>query len=282
MCLMIWQPAETHFSYSDIEDFYFHNPDGMGVMYIEDSRVIVHKSLPRNPAEAWTFYLDQAYGRDCAIHFRMRTHGDIDMGNCHPYHVTENVYLMHNGVLHTGNEKDRTKSDTWHYIQDFLRPQIEAAPGLIYNQAWQNTIGGHIGHGNRFIIMSPDGHVIINKHHGVEYMGAWMSNAYAWSYKGIEKFNTQSWPYAVKSTYASCDGFEEVIDFFFDELEAMGYWDAYNRLGFFEVRQAAQEAGLENFYTFIEAMADVPYDEQAVIDAVKSRAIPMFELEGEE
>ena len=176
MCLLHTHHADTEFDYNDIQDFYMHNQDGIGVMYVENGEVVVKKFLPKDSQEAWAIYQEHIKGRECATHWRMKTHGLIDMENCHPYHVVGNVYLMHNGVLSTGNDKDRTKSDTWHYARDYLAPLLLSNPSLIREPAFQKMLGAHIGQGNRFALMDEQGLVIINEHHGTTYKGAWLSN----------------------------------------------------------------------------------------------------------
>jgi len=39
---------------------------------------------------------------ECIIHYRMKTHGDIDMDNCHPSRVTDDIWMAHNGILSMG------------------------------------------------------------------------------------------------------------------------------------------------------------------------------------
>ena len=77
MCLMIKQTSDVEFDFADLQDFYKHNSDGIGVMYVEGGEVKVVKALPNNEHEAWAFYLEHVRGRDCVWHLRMKTHGTI-------------------------------------------------------------------------------------------------------------------------------------------------------------------------------------------------------------
>jgi hypothetical protein len=139
----------------------------------------------------------------------MKTHGDIDLTNCHPYDVfgfdedTKGkgtpIAMMHNGILSTGNAKDTSKSDTWHYIRDYIRPLIQKDQSLIFTDAFRRLIASHISSSNKFALMDALGNVqIVNKHAGIEWNGAWFSNTYAWSardekiYPGISKSHPQS------------------------------------------------------------------------------------------
>jgi predicted glutamine amidotransferase len=188
MCLLIVQSKDTEFTNEHLADFYTRNRDGIGVMWAEGGYLHQEKIIPRDVNDAVDFYNTYARGRDACVHYRMRTHGDIDYDNCHPYEVfgfTEEaempMLLMHNGVLHTGNYADTSKSDTYHYIKDYLRVLLAADPSLAFTPEFNEIIGKHIGN-NRFAIMNHAGQIaVINKHQGVTFQGAWLSNEYAWS-----------------------------------------------------------------------------------------------------
>lgn len=115
-----------------------------------------------------------------AVHLRMRTHGNIDLDNCHPYEIADGGgYLMHNGVLSFGNAKDTSKSDTWHYCRDHL--DETAKDYDLHNDEVIATIGKHIGSGNVFALMTGDGTIsVVNRERGIEVQGVFFSNLYAW------------------------------------------------------------------------------------------------------
>ena len=182
MCLLVNQPASTVFTEDFIADVFQKNGDGFGVMYAEKGKLHVYKCLPTSAADMYQFYRAHAEGRDCVWHARMQTHGDIDLDNCHPYRVTDDIWLAHNGILSTGNAADKTKSDTWHFIHNVIQPALSHNPDLMLDEAWQKMIGHIIGSGNKFGLVRADGKtVIINEQSGVNFVGAWLSNTYAWS-----------------------------------------------------------------------------------------------------
>jgi len=188
MCILWQQTAETNFSDELIADFYTRNRDGIGFMWAEDGQLCYEKHLPANVQDFVDFYNRVGRGKDGCGHARMKTHGDIDYENCHPYEVfgfdkehEMPMLLMHNGVLHTGNAADKTKSDTWHYIRNYLHKLLAADPALAFTPEFSDLIGRHIG-SNRFAIMNNLGQIaVINKQQGVTFNGAWLSNEYAWS-----------------------------------------------------------------------------------------------------
>ena len=191
MCLLVNQskiaPALPD---ARLLDMFERNSDGVGVMYHDATAgaLIVKKELPTDGQGFVDFYRAHIQGRACAFHLRMKTHGNIDLINCHPYQIFDarkhglDMYLMHNGVLSTGNARDRSKSDTWHYIRDYLRPMLSANPSYAFTDSFRALIGAHIGANNKFIIMDSLGrHCVINRASGVYWGGLWLSNTYAWT-----------------------------------------------------------------------------------------------------
>jgi len=162
-----------------IESIYKNNPHGLGVMFMGGCGYpLAFKTLPKTIGEVKSFLQDHlpVDDRPAALHARWTTHGDTDMGNCHPYELGGG-YLMHNGVLHTGNAADVHKSDTWHYIKNFL-----GDGACLLAPHTQRLVSSHISEGNRFVYLAPSGEMVhINKHTGVEYEGLWFANTYAWN-----------------------------------------------------------------------------------------------------
>ena len=190
MCLIIRKPADCHFTDEFLEGVFKKNKDGLGCMYAENNVLYYVKSLPKSFADVKAFWEAHVEGRECAVHFRMQTHGLVDTANCHPYEVLGGDYplfLIHNGILHTDNEEDETKSDTWHYIKNYLRPMLEHNPTWFMTEAFQELVSKHIGTGNKFVLLDAYGNMVtINEDRGVKYNGAWLSNTYAWDTTGTE------------------------------------------------------------------------------------------------
>jgi len=181
MCILIHQPKDGCFESAQLQDFYNRNPDGFGAIVNRGDEVYVVKMVG-SFAEIEDLYYNKVACYEAVIHFRMKTHGDIDMDNCHPYEVTPGLWMAHNGVLATGNAANPRMSDTWHYINDYLKPLLEAHPELIKQEAFLKMVGGHIGSSNKFAFMNQQGECfIVNRKSGVDHKGMWYSNTYAWT-----------------------------------------------------------------------------------------------------
>lgn len=185
MCLLITgQSAKVRSTLLDttglIADIFGSNPDGLGVMYVNSRGLQRIKSLPKDAVEAREFIERLPDDdRQLALHWRWKTHGHIDMENCHPYDIEAGVSaMMHNGVLHTGNKADATKSDTWHFARGYL---AGSTPDTLHDPNFAFLLGEFIGD-NRFAIMTADGRLtVVNQEQGIEHGDVWFSNTYAWS-----------------------------------------------------------------------------------------------------
>jgi hypothetical protein len=236
MCLLITKTVKTppladHW----LEDFYLSNSDGIGVMYAKDNQLVIKKLLPKSAAELIDFYRAEIDNKNCAVHFRMRTHGDIDLFNCHPYEVLNksdhgvDLWLMHNGILSTGNSADTKKSDTWHYIKNYLKPLLASNPDIAFSEPFRAVIGAHIGLSNKFVLMDNKGRQsVINQSSGVFWAGMWLSNTYAWTApKDTTKQrikNLKLWKQQAQSTIQKVQKYNyKYFDYDYDENYNNGY-----------------------------------------------------------
>lgn len=192
MCLLLTRKAESpSLDEAWLRDFYKRNDDGFGFMYSVDGKMYVDKSLGKVDEFIKHWRRLEECKIDFVAHLRMRTHGDISLENCHPYMVLDGthgveMWMMHNGVLSNGNAKDSTKSDTWHFIVDYMRPLLDPSlggnPDIVYNPAFKSILGSAIGQSNKLIFLDNMGRLsTINKAAGKEWNGMWLSNTYAWS-----------------------------------------------------------------------------------------------------
>lgn len=181
MCLLISQPSGVTFSRNEILDFVSYNSDGFGIAY-GDGAALHLVRMVGTPSEIWDTYRTVAGGKRCVLHFRMTTHGATDANNAHPYPVTDDIVVAHNGILSCGNPVDPCRSDTWHFVEYFLAPIARTNPDLLFTPEWAEMCGRLIGGSNKLAIVHRDGRIaLVNEQSGVTYKGAWLSNTYAWN-----------------------------------------------------------------------------------------------------
>ena len=263
MCLIINKPEGVDFDEAFLRGVYDLNQDGVGVMYAQDATIFTRKIVPKTFDEVLSFWEEHVHPeRACAIHFRMQTHGDVDLTNCHPYQVLSAedgypLWLMHNGILRTGNLRDTTKSDTWHYIQAYLRPMLLRNPEFFLNPVFAELIGEHIGDDNKFVLMDAYGNVVtVNEHVFVAHNGAELSNTYAWDTTGtVHHSRRWSYPKHKSSAFLLDDDDLEGPDY--KAAKPQSAWDKDDAETFAEcLFSALQTAALYEAYrtiTFAEA-----------------------------
>lgn len=167
-------------------DLFSNNGDGLGAMYATSKRVLrTPKVVPKNLADAQAFIAQLPDDeRNLVIHWRMRTSGQVDPDNAHPFIVLPGKMAMtHNGIISGINMKSNpSMCDSRHYIEQTLRPQLEVAPRLVEIPQWIDFVGQDIGSGNRFVFMDNEGSMsFVNRHTGYEIDGMWVANQYSFA-----------------------------------------------------------------------------------------------------
>lgn len=187
MCLLFLVPDRANREAVDdawLTDIYTRNDDGFGFMWHTKSGGPQHYKAVGPVADFIAAYRRmEGHAKPFAVHVRMATHGDVETSQSHPYTLDDDgsAWLMHNGILSTGNFADRSKSDTWHYINDTVGPLYAALGDGLFTPALLDMMGEAIG-SNRFILMDKHGGFhTVNKNQGLIWRGMWLSNTYAWS-----------------------------------------------------------------------------------------------------
>ena len=176
MCLIIHKPVNAVVSAEVIIDAYDYNRDGWGLMYAIAGKIEVIKGLNIiDLLEA----LDTLTKYEVFIHLRYRTHGTISYENLHPFQISKNIWLMHNGIL-SQLPTDKTKSDTALFAQ-MLMPMLVHNPDLLDDVGFCSLLSYYCK-GSRLVFLRSNGqYTIINKQDGINWCGLWMSNTYAWT-----------------------------------------------------------------------------------------------------
>jgi hypothetical protein len=181
MCLIIHQPKGHTLSRSHLLDIGRRNGDGFGVMRADRGTLHTFRDV-LSDEDMIAAYAEYAAGRECIIHWRQATHGQVNQSNAHPFPLGNSpIAMVHNGMLDVGCPI-ADMSDTWHYTKYVLEPIAKSNPNLLFDPHWQAVNAGAIGRGNKVAILHADGRLaILNRSAGVEHAGRWYSNTYAWS-----------------------------------------------------------------------------------------------------
>jgi predicted glutamine amidotransferase len=189
MCLIIASQSGVIPDEQLMKDAYDDNPHGWGIMWAENGRIWAVKGLRR---DSMIRNVRKVKGKPFVLHTRWATHGKIGVSNCHPFKVTDDLWLAHNGVLKIDCPK-KEMSDTWHFAQA-LKQVSEAYPFVLqddYRKKLTEYVEKWIGYSNKVVMLRADGEILIaNESAGVHYEGMWLSNAnslwkgrypYAWA-----------------------------------------------------------------------------------------------------
>jgi hypothetical protein len=175
MCLII-QGSKSSIGKDILADAYDSNQDGWGIMYSYRQKLKVTRGFT---LENLYRALEKVPDVEIFVHLRMRTHGDISQGNLHPYRVTNDLYLMHNGIADV-HRPYSSWSDTKAVVA-LITPLVKSNPLVIFTPGFQKLFEP-ISKGSRFVFLHSSGrHLIFNRNQGIEYQDLWCSNTYAWS-----------------------------------------------------------------------------------------------------
>ncbi len=191
MCLIIETRKDIVIPKFVMKDMYEKNNDGYGFMYVRNGHAQGVKSHGKTLDELYETYLELKEFEPY-IHLRMKTHGDINEEMAHPYYCGNGIWLMHNGVLSELQGEDKTKSDTWYFAENYLKPLFAQAKdpiALLSTPAFQCMVTKFIGSGNRIVLLDrvvgglrfndSSWHTIINE--DTKCVGMKVSNTYAWT-----------------------------------------------------------------------------------------------------
>ena len=172
MCIAILKPKDKILDKDLLETCSENNPDGCGFAYLNDNGIIVmHKFMDFK--SFWKEYKKVQENHTMLIHFRIATHGKVELANCHPFKLNSHMALIHNGIISGYGSRTENLSDT----KDFIDKVI----GNISYKMWKNPsfrelVGKAIG-GSKFAILDKDeNYYIINEDSGNWNDGVWFSN----------------------------------------------------------------------------------------------------------
>lgn len=158
MCIIAIKPTGVKMPTTEtIENCWYNNQDGAGLMYTAGSTVHIKKGfMSLKDFKAALTRLGKSINvtnTPMVFHFRITTHGETSPGNCHPFPVTEKLPVLrmtkcktplavaHNGIIDIKPSR-KDVSDTIEYITNQLAPLYQlkkdfykqpAGKKLIYN-----------------------------------------------------------------------------------------------------------------------------------------------------
>ncbi len=186
MCIICVKPAGVDIQENIINTMWYNNDDGAGFMYVDDNKKLqVVKGLMtlKDFKEAY----DPHRFRKLVMHFRIKTHGETNEENTHPFRIDENLAFSHNGVIRAFGSY--THSDTWHFNEELIKPLRQEFNSFLNSQPITKLISEHIGYSKLVFMDDQENITIVNKHLGDESSdGFWFSNASWKSGRGVTTY----------------------------------------------------------------------------------------------
>lgn len=170
MCIAIFKPKDKIISEEILKTCSENNPDGMGFAYIDNDTLYIKKYMKFN--DFIKDYKEVETKSNMLIHFRIATHGTVELDNCHPFFLNHRMALIHNGII-SGYGDKKEKSDT----RDFIDRVIgNISWKLMKNPSYRELISKAIGYSKLAILDITGDYWIINEDNGYWTDGVWYSN----------------------------------------------------------------------------------------------------------
>lgn len=198
MCVAIYKPVGLKLDEDTLFNCFIKNPDGCGFAYTTGTELVVFKTMdyPTFLEEYEKCYEQYGETSPFIIHFRIATHGTVDIFNCHPFIVDNDHVFIHNGVIsNVPSCAEKKKSDT----QVFNELILQNLPADWFeNTAIKYLLEDFISF-SKIVVMNLKGEVLIlNEAKGTWVDGVWFSNT-LWK-------QTSIWEDISRGNYAKAGG----------------------------------------------------------------------------
>lgn len=178
MCIAIYQSPGYRLTEQELANSWRNNPDGAGLSFFDSSgEIVIHKTM--NKSEFVDIYNDAVRHHgdesEMSVHFRIATHGSVNIDNCHPFMVPHrNISVIHNGIIPVMMEKKDRRSDTRVFVEDVF-PLL--SDNWLDDEQLTNMVEEYIGHSKLVVLTTEHEYssYILNEH-----LGNWSDDKKLW------------------------------------------------------------------------------------------------------
>lgn len=176
MCIIVQVPAGKSISKQQLQNCYDHNHDGWGIMFAKNNKLVTVKEVSSFDKFLATWN-DVPRDAERAVHFRIKTAGEINKANCHPFMPTENIAMMHNGMIDTQLIQDKM-SDTFNFVEYELKPVIAGWPSFMDDDAFRELMEEVTGGWSKLLFLDNTGKMLrVRPKAWIEREGLFYSNS---------------------------------------------------------------------------------------------------------
>jgi hypothetical protein len=152
-----------------------NNPDGIGIAYTDGQEVRTVKTMDK-PEALYERYcqIRETNPHPILVHARIGTHGVKDLENAHPFRVTKDIALIHNGIVSAPTYRP-DRSDTWHLVDliKMMQKPTQIFDATTNAHQWLKELAGY----SKIALLNAQGEtVIIGEDKGTWIDGTWYSN----------------------------------------------------------------------------------------------------------
>ncbi len=174
MCIIVYKPVGVDLPEESIlRECWRVNAHGAGYMRTSKGTLYMKKGFME--IEEYLAAVRKIVRKDepLVLHFRIASHGKVEPANTHPWVISKNLAMCHNGIINwLGDNRD--VSDSARFAK-LMRTFGDKAP---YHPDMQLLIQQAIGTYNKIVFLNAEGKVwIANEHVGVWEGGCWFSNS---------------------------------------------------------------------------------------------------------
>lgn len=174
MCVIVYLPEGKNVTEEQLKTCYNNNKDGWGIMFAKHGKLETLKDVS---SFEHFFHNYKLIPTDVnrALHFRIRTSGDINKANCHPFVPVEGVGLMHNGTIQTPM-LEKNMSDTHNFTTHELPPLLTGWQGFMDDPDFVKLIE-ETTNNSRLLFMTKEGQVLLaRRSNWIDRDGVFYSN----------------------------------------------------------------------------------------------------------
>lgn len=177
MCVIIHKPPEAHIAPDLLRAALALNNDGWGLMGFDAGGQLILERHAASEHASIAAALEKHADANLVLHLRQRTRGNGERDNAHPFKVAEHLHLMHNGTLPIAS-RIAGRSDTWHFVNDILRPLHARHAALFDDPAFLALLEMSLKPENKVVLLDEKRKsiAVLNRAYGVEFEGLWLSN----------------------------------------------------------------------------------------------------------